>query len=738
MGQRTGGVVAEGMLVIGTENATGGMAELYLGEALGVAGVTKRVALKRMLPAHSATEEFLTMFLEEARLASTLQHANIVQTYDVIRSGDEYIIVMEYLEGADLQQLRRRLNTQGVSLTLEHILYIMRGVLQGLHYAHDRVRPDGRTLGIVHRDVSPQNVFLTYDGGVKLLDFGIAKTSVSLNRTESGILKGKVLYMSPEQCAGADVDRRSDLYSAGVVLFLLLTGTVPHHGKNAYDTMRAIIETPVPSVRALNPRVPTDLDRIVTRALKRRPAERYGTAWEMLTDLETFARDNGLFASTVGFATLVEKVLGPQRPPSETTTLVLNTREPLPTDIDVQVPESAGVEEPGPAPAPLVEQVLAEGEHYTLRRVQGAMVLTLEGVLDEKFSPDDLDGLLKGEVVVDTGNVTRITSFGIRSVITLLSRARPRLTGLHHVRCSVPVINQVTMIRGLLGGGRIISFHAPFVDGVTGTYFTVLLQGAEGKRAVEHLELPRVASPSDESVPAVFDDDAELYLNFAADYEDNPPSHLVAVLRAIDEQSRRLDVELEVVDDGTDLTIRRPIRGDTRWARVLGGLEGHVRLHLEEVPAVDDDGIDGFVNALRGVAGQLVSVELHGVPVPLCEALVATPALRPLLQVQSLQVAAQCAACKAGRRSTIPMSRLRGSASGASLTIPAACGRCGGTLVITTALDGLDAFGLMTMSGMHRPRGATADPATVEAPRTNRGCFRALLALLTLGSLGGS
>jgi len=184
--------------------ATGGMAELYLGEVSGVGGVTKHVALKRMLPSHASDEEYLKMFLEEARLASTLQHPNIVQTYDVIQSGSELVMVMEFLEGADLQQFRRQAHAKGEVLTREQVLYVVRGVLSGLHYAHDRARPDGRNLqGIVHRDVSPQNVFLTYDGGVKLLDFGIAKSTQMSAATDSGVLKGKVLYMEQERPTAA-------------------------------------------------------------------------------------------------------------------------------------------------------------------------------------------------------------------------------------------------------------------------------------------------------------------------------------------------------------------------------------------------------------------------------------------------------------------------------------------------------------------------------------------------------
>ncbi|MEM6929896.1 MAG: protein kinase, partial [Myxococcota bacterium] len=441
--------------------ATGGMAELYLGESTGVGGVTKRVALKRMLPAHKGDQEFVQMFLDEARLASTLQHPNIVQTYDVIQSGTELVMVMEFLEGSDLQQFRRQAHTKGEALKLDQVLYIVRGLLSGLHYAHDRARPDGRNLqGIVHRDVSPQNVFLTYDGGVKLLDFGIAKSTQMSAGTDSGVLKGKVLYMAPEQCGGGSIDRRTDLYALGVVFYQLLTGTVPHRGKNAYDTMRSIIDDPVPEPRRLNPRLPAELERIVLRALEKRPQDRYPTARAMLEDIEAFAQQHGLFVSTVGFSNLVETVLGPR--PRLDASEFSKPDSSVPSPLEVEAPIRELTEVPVAAP-PLVPAPV-DTEHATLRREQGVVLLNLHGVLDERFDSRPLVQGLRGEVVIDTQDVSRITSYGIRSLIGMLTEARPNIDNLYFVRCSVPFVNQVTMIRGLLGGGKILSFQAPFID----------------------------------------------------------------------------------------------------------------------------------------------------------------------------------------------------------------------------------------------------------------------------------
>ncbi|MBX2798861.1 MAG: serine/threonine protein kinase [Myxococcales bacterium] len=710
--------------------ATGGMAELYLGEASGVGGVSKPVALKRMLPAHARDQEFLSMFLEEARLASTLQHPNIVQTYDVIQSSDEYIIVMEYLEGADLQQFRRRAHAQGVVLRLDQTLHVVRSVLSGLHYAHERTRTDGRTQGVVHRDVSPQNIFVTYDGGVKLLDFGIAKSEQSMGGTNSGVLKGKVLYMSPEQCGGGQTDRRTDIYSIGVVLFQLLTGTVPHRGKNAYDTMRSIIDDPAPSPRLINPRVAPELEAIVLRALHKRPQDRYPTARDMLSELEQFAQRNGQFVSTLGFAATVEQVLGPRSAIPEGT-LAGQENEPMPAAIDLPVAPAGKT----PVPQERKERAtLAETEHALVRRVSGVTLLSLTGVLDERFDPSGLADHLRGEVIVDTARVSRITSFGIRSLLGLLSEARPRIEGLFHVRCSVAFINQVSMIRALLAGGKILSFQAPFIDSGTGAGFAILLQGEEGRRAVDQFVLPEVTSPSDGGQLAEFDDDPQLYLSFGQDYQAEVPGHLKPALQALEEQARKLDVELTVREDLTILTVRRPIGSDARWKRIVGGLEGRVRIDLTESPSASAAGVERFVDALDSVAMQLQSVEFTGAPLGLSDAVSGMPQLQSRVTVTSVQVDGRCQDCGSERRAVVTVSRV--SAGRGVTLIPAGCTRCGGALEVRSPVPVKDRTSTPAASPRSLVPLPRIDASSVETAA--KGCASRGGAFLLLVVLGGS
>jgi len=187
--------------------AAGGMAEIYLAKVSGLQGFEKLVVVKRILPQLAQDNQFIQMFLDEARIAATLQHPNIVQMYDIGAVDENYFISMEYVHGEDMRSIMRRLKKEQKPLPLDHAINIVIGVAAGLHYAHEKTGFDGKPLGIVHRDVNPQNVIVTYDGGVKIVDFGIAKASNRLNtETRHGTLKGKIPYMSPEQCQGKELD----------------------------------------------------------------------------------------------------------------------------------------------------------------------------------------------------------------------------------------------------------------------------------------------------------------------------------------------------------------------------------------------------------------------------------------------------------------------------------------------------------------------------------------------------
>ena len=270
--------------------ASGGMAEIYLARASGIEGFEKLVVLKRILPQYADDEEFVSMFLDEARLAATLHHSNVVQVYDIGAVDGQYFLTMEFLHGQDGRQLMKAVAQRGGALPLEHALSIVMSVCSGLHYAHDQV-VDGKPLGLVHRDVSPQNVLITYDGGVKLLDFGIAHATSRLTQTRGSSLKGKVAYMSPEQCGGFPLDRRSDVFSTAILLWELTTGRRLFTGDSDFEVMRKLREDDPPRPSAVSFAYPLALERIVLKGLKRNRDERYASAEEMLLDLEAFARE---------------------------------------------------------------------------------------------------------------------------------------------------------------------------------------------------------------------------------------------------------------------------------------------------------------------------------------------------------------------------------------------------------------------------------------------------------------
>jgi serine/threonine-protein kinase len=277
------------------------MAEIFLALQRSVAGFEKILVVKRVLPNLAKDTEFVTMLLDEARIAATLNHPNIAQTYDVGQHDGQFYIAMEYVHGEDLRSIVRAMKANNVtSFPLEHALAIILGMAAGLAYAHEQKTLDGEPMNLVHRDVSPQNVLVTFNGDVKLVDFGIAKAGRSKEEeTKSGKLKGKVPYMSPEQAQGLELDARSDIFALGVMLFELTTGRRLFRGQNEWDTLKMIVESEYPAPRSINPHLPERLERIILRALEKDRERRYQTARELQADLEDFIREQKLAVSAL-------------------------------------------------------------------------------------------------------------------------------------------------------------------------------------------------------------------------------------------------------------------------------------------------------------------------------------------------------------------------------------------------------------------------------------------------------
>jgi serine/threonine protein kinase len=268
----------------------GGMAEVLLARATGAGGFERFVAVKRILPHMAANEEFVRMFIDEARIAARLSHSNIAQIFEFGRDGDSLYIAMELVQGLDLRAIHHALHEQQRLPPPAASAYLIQQVCGGLGHAHRKRDSLGHPSEIIHRDVSPSNVLVSFEGEVKLIDFGIAKAAHRLSVTVGAHLKGKYAYMSPEQAARKAVDQRSDLFAAGTLLFELLTGLNPFLADSDLATLDRVREARVcaPSARARN--VPPELDDICRRALARDPGERFATAAEMQDALESFTR----------------------------------------------------------------------------------------------------------------------------------------------------------------------------------------------------------------------------------------------------------------------------------------------------------------------------------------------------------------------------------------------------------------------------------------------------------------
>jgi serine/threonine protein kinase len=268
------------------EIAAGGMATVHFGRLVGPVGFSRTVAIKRLHAQYAKDPEFVAMFLDEARLASRIQHPNVVTTLDVVNMPSEVFLVMEYLQGESLSRLIRNARKLGENVPPGHAVSIIAGMLHGLHAAHEAKSERREPLNIVHRDVSPQNVLVGIDGAARVLDFGVAKAAMRSQSTRDGQMKGKLSYMSPEQLNGKPVDRRTDLFASGVVLWEALTGKRLFDGADAGEIFAKLLASEIPRPSTLAQGIPEALDNVVMKALDRDPDKRYQTARQFAIDLE--------------------------------------------------------------------------------------------------------------------------------------------------------------------------------------------------------------------------------------------------------------------------------------------------------------------------------------------------------------------------------------------------------------------------------------------------------------------
>ena len=282
--------------------ATGGMAQLYKAKITGIQGFEKLIAIKMILPHLAKEKELVVSFIDEAKLAALLNHQNIVQIYDFGSMEESFFISMEYLFGNDLRAIWVRAREKNLPINLEYALYVMSRVCAGLGYAHELKDFQGNSLNIIHRDISPQNIFVTYQGDVKILDFGIAKAASQSSVTQCGMIKGKVAYMSPEQAAGNSIDQRSDIFSTGIVLYELIAHAKMFDGDSTIQILTRVRDAEYRPLQEVVTGLHPKVYAIVDRALAKDPQQRYQSCSEMASDLEECIIDLGLRPNARGLA----------------------------------------------------------------------------------------------------------------------------------------------------------------------------------------------------------------------------------------------------------------------------------------------------------------------------------------------------------------------------------------------------------------------------------------------------
>ena len=347
-----------GQYVLVEKIATGGMAEVWKARMRGVEGFQKIVAIKKILPHLSDNQDFIEMFVDEAKLAAQLNHNNIIHIYDLGKIQSSYYIAMEYIDGYDLKTILRRGEDRGHPMTVELALFIASKLASALDYAHRKKDFEEKEMGLVHRDVSPQNVLVSQEGDIKLCDFGIAKAASKASHTQAGALKGKLQYMSPEQAWGRTIDRRSDIFALATVLFEMLTNRKLFTGDNELSILEQVREARVQPPSLYNDEVTPEIDKAVIKALQKDPANRYQTAGEMARDLDAILYSFKPTPTSADLAIYMHRLSTPEPEPFDTAATMIDT--PLPV-VPTPPPPT-----PPPAPTPVAAFAAAASPAATI------------------------------------------------------------------------------------------------------------------------------------------------------------------------------------------------------------------------------------------------------------------------------------------------------------------------------------------------------------------------------------
>jgi serine/threonine-protein kinase len=434
--------------------AAGGMAEVYLSKSTGAGGVNKFVAIKRILPQYSDHQEFIEMFKEEAKIAVNLNHGNVVSIYDFGVERGQFFLVMEYVEGRNLRQILNELKKSNAQFTIEQIVYMMKEVAAGLDHAHRCIDgTTGKPLNIVHRDMSPQNIMVSFEGEVKIIDFGIAKAETQLEATKAGTLKGKYGYMSPEQANGEPIDYRTDIFSLGIVLWELLANDRLFISNSEAAILRKIRDCQVPSIRKINPSVPPELERIVNKALAKDAKLRYSSAAELHRDLNRFLNTQYPEFSPQDFSVFMKNAFA---------TAFLEQRKKL---VEFAKVQSAPAEDKTLV-TPSNRGSNASGDYNRARVKQDT-----NSVIGLSPSAVDEDDLSESKLDINTSNDIRVNLDTLKSNKTKTKTSSSGTMTRTNVTVAKPRVNTATGMRPRPQGG---------LDDLSGLLFKFILLGVVG------------------------------------------------------------------------------------------------------------------------------------------------------------------------------------------------------------------------------------------------------------------
>ncbi|MCC6559392.1 MAG: serine/threonine protein kinase [Polyangiaceae bacterium] len=377
--------------------ASGGMAEVFVAESAGIEGFKKRVAIKRVLPHLGKKDQFIDMFLDEARLSAQLSHSNVVSVFDIGVGDGAYFIVMEHVDGADLRAVVEHCKKTGRPVPVEVGVFIATKICQGLAYAHELVSVDGTPLEIVHRDITPANILITKYGEVKIVDFGLAKATSQLAKSDPGIIKGKFGYLAPETVLEQGVDHRVDIFAVGILLWELLAGRRLFHGDSDYATVKMVRDAVIPPLSGLNESVPKYLEPIIGRALAKDPSVRYGSARELGRDLTRFLFRFGRAVNEDDVAALVRNAMGVAAQPVDPTQKIADLIDMVLLEFKSLTKEEDEV--PGEDEVPAISLGSLKGGTAPPPSLDGP----LGGLADQLEGPDSLESETPGDSSSVTG-----------------------------------------------------------------------------------------------------------------------------------------------------------------------------------------------------------------------------------------------------------------------------------------------------------------------------------------------